>query len=104
MASAGRFGGGVLRALSQSLKSHTGVTVQKRSVGNLPVRPNSYVEDWAHNRENIELTFKWNAKTLAILGTAGLLTPYLIYNLCVDEFHSMQKMAGKPRQKYMGRD
>ena len=62
MAAVGRFSG-AFRALSQSLgqtaKQQAGnVSVQKRSVGNLPVKPNSYVEDWAFKRENVELTFR----------------------------------------------
>ncbi|QDZ17900.1 hypothetical protein HOP50_01g04060 [Chloropicon primus] len=108
MAAAGRWVG-TLRSLSKSLsqpvrQEAAQVSLQKRHVGNLPVKPNAYVEDWAHKRENVELTFRFNAKTLAILGTAGILTPYVIYQACVTEFQTKQKVAGQPVKKYWGRD
>lgn len=61
MATAGRL---TLRALTRSLNNsqvqlqNVATTTQKRSVGNLPVKANSYIENWAHKRENVELTFK----------------------------------------------
>merc|ERR1712032_1356007 len=104
MAAVGRVSG-AFRALSQSLgqtaKQQAGnVSVQKRSVGNLPVKPNSYVEDWAFKRENVELTFRFDAKTLAILGTAGVVTPFLIYQLTVNEFVSRAPRNAEARPLY----
>ena len=34
------------------------------------------------------VSLRFDAKTLAILGTAGIVTPYLIYQVCVTEFVS----------------
>ena len=34
------------------------------------------------------MSLRFDAKTLAILGTAGIVTPYLIYQVCVTEFVS----------------
>lgn len=33
---------------------------QQRLVGNLPVKPNKYIEAWGTKREHIEETFKWD--------------------------------------------
>merc|ERR1712224_243558 len=108
---AGRWSRVLLRTLDQSLKNSgkgqvttTTTNVQKRYVGNLPVKPNPYVEDWAMKRENVELTFKFDNKTLAVLATAGVLTPYLIYQMCISEFQSMQEIDGRAKKKYWGRD
>ena len=79
----------VFRAVDQSLK-HQAAHVQKRYVGNLPVKPNPYVEDWATKRENVELTFKFDGKTLATLGVAAVTVPYMIYHMCISEFVSIR--------------
>jgi hypothetical protein len=81
----------VFRAVNQSLNvggKHQVASVQKRHIGNLPVKPNPYVEDWATHRENVELTFKFDGKTIAILGAAAVTVPYVIYQMCCSEFVS----------------
>jgi hypothetical protein len=97
----------VFRAVNQSLNvggKHQVASVQKRHIGNLPVKPNPYVEDWATHRENVELTFKFDGKTIAILGAAAVTVPYVIYQMCCSEFQSMQAMDGRAQKKYWGRD
>lgn len=57
---------------------------QKRFAGNLPVKPNKYIEDWATRRELIEQEFKWDAKTVSTVLAFGLVVPYTIYSvMCV---------------------
>ena len=82
----------VFRAVNQSLNAggkHQVANVQKRHIGNLPVKPNPYVEDWATHRENVEMTFKFDGKTIAILGVAAVTVPYAIYQMCCSEFVSI---------------
>lgn len=57
---------------------------QRRHVGDLPVKPNKYIEQWAARRELVEEEFKWDAKTITQVVTFGLLVPYAIYAvMCV---------------------
>lgn len=54
---------------------------QRRFAGNLPVKPNKFVEEWATRRELIEQEFKWDRKTMTQVLTFGLLVPYAIYSV-----------------------
>lgn len=54
---------------------------QRRFAGNLPVKPNKFVEEWATRRELIEQEFKWDAKTMTQVVTFGFLVPYAIYTV-----------------------
>ena len=52
---------------------------QRRFVGDLPVKPNKFIEDFATRRENIENEFVWNRRNLANIAVFAGLVPYLIY-------------------------
>jgi hypothetical protein len=57
---------------------------QQRSVGDLPVKSNKYVEDFATRRENIEHEFRWTGKSLLNIALFVGVAPYLIYTVrCV---------------------
>ncbi|KAK9842101.1 hypothetical protein WJX81_008411 [Elliptochloris bilobata] len=51
------------RALQGQLPPSAGLQ-KRRALGDLPYKPNKYIEDWGTAREHIELTFKWDGKTL----------------------------------------
>jgi hypothetical protein len=64
----------------QSASQHT----QKRFAGDLPVKPNKYVEDMAYRREHIENEFTWSAKNLTNIAVFAFLVPYMVYTVrCV---------------------
>lgn len=48
----------LVRQSSQNIRGIFFPTVQVRNVGNLPIKPNKYIEEWNNHRENIEHTFK----------------------------------------------
>lgn len=50
-------------------------------VGDLPVKPNKHIEDWAVRREHIENEFRWDGKTLANIGLWALAFPYFVYSV-----------------------
>jgi hypothetical protein len=52
---------------------------QRRSAGDLPVKPNKFVEANGFHRENVERDFRWNARTLTNIALAGVLFPYFIF-------------------------
>jgi hypothetical protein len=72
----------MLKSLATSVGGRLRVAAQhqqQRSVGNLPVKPNKYIEEWSTRRENIENEFKWDAATIRrIILVVGVL-PYLFY-------------------------
>ena len=75
---------------------------QKRFVGDLPVKPNKFVEDWGTYRENVEYTFKWNAQSFFKIGVAGLLVPALIYTVAVKEFDHTDERYNRGKRDFMG--
>ncbi|KAK2080527.1 hypothetical protein QBZ16_000380 [Prototheca wickerhamii] len=75
---------------------------QKRFAGNLPVKPNKYIEDWATRRELIEQEFKWDAKTVSTVLAFGLVVPYTIYSVIVAEFEHVDDKAGRPKREVWG--
>lgn len=52
---------------------------QRRAVGNLPVKPNSFVESWGTRREHVENDFRWDTPTLTRLAVFAFGMPYAIY-------------------------
>ncbi|KAI0524611.1 hypothetical protein KFK09_003988 [Dendrobium nobile] len=50
------------------------------------VNKNKFIEDWNHARENLELTFRWTRRNLAIAGFFGVAVPILVYKGIVNEF------------------
>lgn len=71
----------VLRQSLRSLSKSAGQYQQRRFAGNLPVKQNKYVEDWATRRELIEQEFKWDAKTVSTVLAFGLVVPYGVYSI-----------------------
>jgi hypothetical protein len=53
---------------------------QKRMAGDLPVKPNKWIEEAGTRRENIEREFKWDGRTLIKIALAAGVAPYLIYS------------------------
>lgn len=54
---------------------------QRRMAGNLPVKPNKFVEEWATRREHLESEFRWDGKTLTRIAVFAFAVPYAIYNI-----------------------
>ncbi|KAL4420814.1 hypothetical protein ABPG75_010470 [Micractinium tetrahymenae] len=75
---------------------------QQRFAGNLPVKPNKYVEEWGVRREHIENEFRWDAKTLTNIAIFVGIVPALIYKGCVGEFNRVDKVAGRPERSMLG--
>lgn len=75
---------------------------QKRFIGDLPVKPNKYIEDWGTYRENVEYTFKWNAKSFLKIATFSMLVPALIYTTAVKEFDHTDEKYNRAKRDFMG--
>lgn len=75
---------------------------QKRSVGNLPVKSNKYVEDFGARRETIEKEFQWDGQTVRRIALWGVLVPYGIYRMMVYEFDSTDEFGSKPKRDLWG--
>lgn len=69
-----------IQSLVPSLWKNVGAG-QTRSVGNLPVKPNKFVEEFAHRRENIENEFTWDTQTISRIVIWGVLVPYGMYHM-----------------------
>ena len=70
-----------LRKAFPSLLDSCSLASQRRLVGNLPVKPNKHIEDFASRRETIEKEFRWDRTTLTRIGLWGVVAPYVIYHL-----------------------
>jgi hypothetical protein len=75
---------------------------QKRFVGDLPVKPNKYVEDWVTYREHVEETFRWDAKTWRNIAIFGFGVPFAVYQTCVAEFNKSDEKYGRPKRDMWG--
>lgn len=75
---------------------------QKRFIGDLPVKPNKYIEDWGTYRENVEYTFKWNAQSFLKIATFAMLVPALIYTVAVKEFDHTDEKYNRAKRDFMG--
>lgn len=71
-------------------------------MGNLPVKPNKYIEDFASRRETIEKEFRWDRTTLTRIGLWGVVAPYVIYHLIVREFDKVDEFGNKPKRDLWG--
>ncbi|CAM6116996.1 unnamed protein product [Calypogeia fissa] len=70
-------------------------------VGGMEVRSNKFVEQWAAHRENLELYFRFNRRTIPICLTFGVFVPVLTYYGIVAEFKKQDKLEGRSR-KFLG--
>jgi hypothetical protein len=75
---------------------------QRRFAGDLPAKPNQFVEALGERRENIEREFKWDARTLTNIAVFAGLVPYLIYRVTVKEFDNADAAAGRPKREMWG--
>ena len=75
---------------------------QKRFAGDLPVKSNKYIEDWATFRENVEYTYKWDAKTWRRLGLWLFAFPFGIYQITCAEFDKVDSKYGREPRDFMG--
>jgi hypothetical protein len=96
----GAFSKAASRAL---LRSGGGIQQQQtRSVGNLPVHSNKYLEEWIRGREHIEETFKWDGQTLWRLFMWVGVFPYGVYSLAASEMAKADKKFGREPKKVWG--
>lgn len=75
---------------------------QKRAVGNLPVKPNRYIEDFGARRETIEKEFRWDGPTTRRVLVWGLAVPYAVYRMMVYESDATDAFGGKPKRDMWG--
>lgn len=75
---------------------------QQRLVGNMPVKPNKYIEEWGTRREHLETEYKWDNKTLITLAIWIGAVPYLIYEVTVGEFNRTDAVAQRPARAMLG--
>jgi uncharacterized protein YjiS (DUF1127 family) len=75
---------------------------QTRSVGNLPVKSNKYIEDFGARRETIEKEFAWDGPTLRRIALWGVLVPYGIYQMVVYESNRTDEFGKKPKRDMWG--
>ena len=45
------------------------------------MKPNVHIETWGAARENIEHSFRFNKRTMAVVALAGLAFPYVVYQV-----------------------
>eukprot|EP00884_Botryococcus_braunii_P016325 jgi/Botrbrau1/3376/Bobra.0337s0017.1 len=94
------FASSTMRSIAQS-SSNTREAArlqQVRRVGDLPVKPNKFVEDWGTAREHIELTYKWDWPTLRSIALTVFVFPSIMYYFICQEYHDNDKKYGrKPR-------
>jgi len=75
---------------------------QQRLIGDLPVKPNKYIEDWGTYRENVEYTFKWNSASFFKIALFGMAVPATIYTVAVREFDNTDEAYNRPKRDFMG--
>lgn len=75
---------------------------QQRFAGDLPVKSNKYVEDWNVYRENVELSFKWDKKTITRLVLWAGIAPVVVYTFIGREMDISSRFAGRPEKPVMG--
>lgn len=75
---------------------------QKRLIGDLPVKPNKYIEEWGTYRENVEYTFRWTAESCTKIAVFAILVPMTIYTIAVKEFDHTDAAYGRPKRDFLG--
>ena len=96
-------GRGFRTAQRAFLPANSAVTYQqKRLIGDLPVKPNKYIEDWGTYRENVEYTFKWNAASFSKIALFAMAVPAVIYTVAVKEFDNTDAAYNRPKRDFLG--
>ena len=75
---------GSLRSAVSSLGRRLGGAAQhqqRRHAGDLPVKPNKFVEANGYHRENVERDFRWSARSLTNIALWAVLFPYAIFRV-----------------------
>lgn len=98
---------GVCRSIRTAQKAflpvrNTSSYQQQRLIGDLPVKPNKYIEDWGTYRENVEYTFKWNSASLFKIALFGMAVPVTIYTFAVKEFDKTDEAYNRPKRDFLG--
>lgn len=75
---------------------------QQRLIGDLPVKPNKYIEDWGTYRENVEYTFKWNSASFLKIALFGMAVPATVYTFAVKEFDHTDEAYNRDKRDFMG--
>ena len=75
---------------------------QQRLAGDLPVKPNKYIEDWGTYRENVEYTFKWNLASFTKIAFFAMAVPATIYTVAVKEFDKTDAKYNRPKRDFLG--
>ena len=77
---------------------------QRRALGDLPYKPNKFLEDWGTAREHIELTYRWDGKTLRNVAMWMVAFPYIVYNITCFEFQKSDNKFGRTTRHFWGFD
>ncbi|CAK0779354.1 hypothetical protein CVIRNUC_004752 [Coccomyxa viridis] len=83
-----------------STRNATGLQ-QQRLAGDLPVKPNKYVESWGTKREHIEETYKWDGETWRTIGIYVFAVPVLIYTIIKSEYHKSDRKYGRKERDFL---
>ncbi|KAK1269583.1 hypothetical protein QJS04_geneDACA013994 [Acorus gramineus] len=67
----------------------------------MEVGKNRFIEDWSTVRENLEFGFRWNRRSLFVVGLFGVAAPVFLYKAIVKEFHMQDEAAGRPLRKFL---
>ena len=74
---------------------------QRRFAGDLPVKTNPHIENWATYRENVEQTFKFDGKNLRRIVIFVGLVPFLIYKGITNEMDKADDKYHRERRDHM---
>eukprot|EP00898_Chlorokybus_atmophyticus_P006620 jgi/Chlat1/695/Chrsp104S01161 len=66
--------------------------------GGLETHKSKAIEEFASAFENVEYTFRFNRRTLAVFGLCGVLLPLIIYKGHVAEFHKYDRVNERERK------
>jgi hypothetical protein len=98
---------GLLRRLEQGCRKATQQLAnsttfqQKRFAGDLYVKPNKNIEEWASRRENMEFEFTWDTPTTLKTVIWGIGIPVGIYSLLCWTAQNEDAAYGKPVREFM---
>jgi hypothetical protein len=74
---------------------------QQRFAGDLPYKPNKYIESWGHAREHVELNYKFDKSNLSNIGKWVIAFPILVYMLTKSEYNKSDKKYGREPRDFM---
>ncbi|EFN51950.1 hypothetical protein CHLNCDRAFT_139616 [Chlorella variabilis] len=95
----------LLRQAASQLRGRTAAAAQhqqQRLAGNLPVKPNKFVEEWGTRREHVENEFRWDAKTLMTIALWVGVAPYAVYKGSIGEFNHVDRAYNRSERAMLG--